>query len=166
MHNEAFPTRKMRAALRAKLPPRAFLKIDRAEALFITNAPMFSADIPEAAGFYAYRRGRNLCYTPDESWLIRLERRNELPPDELCATLFRFRGEKIGKDALKLYVHALKLAENADTLSAAEAEAFEGKIRRHTALALRLGGGGGLYGLAVLNAQLKKHINRQKEDTN
>lgn len=163
MWNEFFPTRKMRAELRAKLPPRAFLQLDRGDALFITNAPLFSQDVPEAAGFSVQRRGRNLCYTPDESWLIRLERRARAPMDELSATLARFRGKPIEKDMPALYARALKIAEGDIRSKARDVEAFERDLRRRSALALREGGGGGLYALSIVNARLKAAAQAAKE---
>lgn len=163
MWNEFFPTRKMRAAIRAKLPPKAFLLIDRGNALFVSNAPIFSPEMPVAAGFKVYRSGRNICFLPDESWLIRLERRTAEPPDELSRTLMRFRGETIGNEALEMYAQALKLAEGDTKSKSREIEAFETALRKKAAVALRNGGGGGLYGLAVANAFLKTMILSPKE---
>ena len=163
MWNEFFPTRKMRTAIRMKLPPKAFLLIDRGDALFVSNAPIFTPEIPSVAGFIVYRSGRNIAFLPDESWLIRLERRTAEAPDELSRTLMRFRGEKIENDALKMYAQALKLAEGDTASKAKDIEAFENSIRKSAALALRSGGGGGLYGLAVANAYLKTMINTPKE---
>lgn len=163
MWNEFFPTRKMRAAIRAKLPPKAFLLIDRGDALFVSNAPIFSAETPAVPGFSVYRSGRNLCFLPDESWLQRLERRTAAPPDELSRTLLRFRGEKIENGALKLYVQALKLAEGDTKARAKDIETLERSLRKSAALALRSGGGGGLYGVAIALSQLKTMIQPPKE---
>ena len=165
MWNEFFPTRKMRTTIRAKLPPKAFLLIDRGDDLFVSNAPIFTAEMPVIAGFHVVRSGRNIAFLPDESWLMRLERRTSEPPDELSRTLLRFRGEKIEIEALKLYAQALKIAEGDTKAKAREIEAFEDIIRRKAALALRCGGGGGLYGLAIASAYLKTMINTPKEDT-
>ena len=164
MWNEFFPTRKMRAAIRAKLPPKAFLLIDRGDNLFISNAPIFDAEMPVVPGFHIFRSGRNIAFLPDESWLVRLERRTSEPPDELSRTLLRFRGEEIQNENLKLYAQALKLAEGDTKAKAKDIEAFENAIRKKAAVALRNGGGGGLYGLAVANAYLKTMIQIPKED--
>ena len=163
MWNEFFPTRKMRASIRMHLPPKAFLLIDRGEALFVSNAPIFSPDRPAIPGFSIYRSGRNICFLPDDSWILRLERRTAEPPDELSRTLMRFRGEKIENDALKLYAQALKISEGDTKAKAREIEAFETAIRKKAAIALRSGGGGGLYGLAVALAQLKTMIHTPKD---
>ena len=164
MWNEFFPTRKMRTAIRAKLPPKAFLLIDRGENLFVSNAPVFSPEMPVIPGFHVLRSGRNIAFLPDESWLMRLERRTAEPPDELCRTFFRFRDKSIEDDALKLYAQALKLAEGYTKAKSREIEAFETALRKKAAVAMRNGGGGGLYGLAVANAQLKTMICTPKED--
>jgi len=163
MWNEFFPTRKMRAAIRAKLPPKAFLLIDRGENLFVSNAPIFDPEMPVVPGFSILRSGRNITFLPDESWLIRLERRTPEPPDELSRTLLRFRGEKIDSDALKLYAQVLKLAEGDTKAKVKDIEAFETALRKKAALALRTGGGGGLYGLAAALAQIKTMIQPPKE---
>lgn len=163
MWNEFFPTRKMRALIRAKLPTKAFLLIDRGDALFVSNAPIFTPELPVVSGFSVYRSGRNIAFLPDESWMIRLERRMSEPPDELSRTLMRFRGEKIENDALKLYAQALKIAEGDTKAKTREIEALERNIRQRAALALRNGGGGGLYGVAVALAQLKTMIHPLKE---
>jgi len=164
MWNEFFPTRKMRSSIRAKLPPKAFLLIDRGDNLFVSNAPLFDAEIPVIAGFHVVRSGRNIAFLPDESWILRLERRSCEPPDELSRTMARFRSEKIENDTLKLYAQALKLAEGDTKSKAREIEAFEISIRKKAAVALRSGGGGGLYGLAIANACLKTMIHAPKED--
>lgn len=153
----------MRTAIRAKLPPKAFLLIDRGENLFVSNAPIFTSEMPVIAGFHVVRSGRNIAFLPDESWLMRLERRTPEPPDELSRTLLRFRGEKIENDALILYAQALKLAEGEPKSKSREIEAFEALIRKSAAVALRCGGGGGLYGLAVAASYLKTMIQSPKE---
>ena len=163
MWNEFFPTRKMRANIRAKLPPKAFLLIDRGENLFVSNAPIFTAEMPVIAGFHVIRSGRNIAFLPDESWLMRLERRSNDPPDELSRTMARFRGKKIENENLKLYAQALKIAEGDTKTKAKEIEALETAIRKKAAVALRSGGGGGLYGLAVALANIKSMIHTPKE---
>ena len=57
MWTDAGPLRQMRAAARAALPPRAFLRRDRGKALFVTNAPAFNPALREIPGFTAERRG-------------------------------------------------------------------------------------------------------------
>lgn len=158
MWTEAGPLRAMRAAARAALPPRAFLKRDRGSALFITNAPVFDPALSTVPGFRAERQGALLRLTPDESWIQRLERRRTDPPDHLSLSLMRFRGRDVPPENLMLFVQGAKLADAGSAATPAEAAAYSRALRQRAAAALRLGSGGGLYAAAILNAMIEKNI--------
>ena len=141
---------RLRALLREALPPMAFVRRDRGEGLFITNAPAFDPDLRAIPGFRTERQGSLLRILPDGDFIARFEEEHALPPDALCRSLLRFRGEAISRDGLLLFARGLKLL---DAGSAAEAEIteYERSVRMRAALALRGGcGAGALYGSAIL----------------
>ena len=152
MWTDAGPLRQMRARARAALPPRAFLRRDRGDALFVTNAPAFDPALREVPGFIAERRGGLLFLLPDASWLRRWERRFPEPPDDLCAKLERFRGEAIDRENLLLFARGAKLLDGGAVSE--DVAAYDRAVRQRAALALRGGRGGGLYAAALLNHQL------------
>lgn len=163
MWTEGGPLRQMRAALRAQLPTRAFLKRDRGDALFITNAPAFDPALRELPGFIAERRGALMAVLPDAGWVARLERRCPEPPDELSASLLRFRGQAPDRENLVLFARGAKLLDAPGAASAAEIGAFDRALRQRAALALRGGCGGALYAASVLNARIRQRYAESKE---
>lgn len=142
----------MRSLLRKQLPDRAFLKRDRGEALFVTNAPVFDPEIREIPGFILTRNGNLLHILPDASWLARAEQ--AAPPDHLSASLLRFREEPVSRESLLLFARGCKLLEE-ENLPAAEIEAYDRSLRQRAAMALRGEPGGGIYACAILNHQLQ-----------
>ena len=152
MWTDAGPLRQMRAQARAALPPRACLRRDRGDALFVTNAPAFDPALREVPGFIAERCGGLLFLLPDASWLRRWERRFPEPPDDLCAGLARFRGEAPDRGNLLLFAQGVKLLDGGAT--ADELAAYDRSLRQRAALALRGGCGGGLYAAAIINHEL------------
>ena len=149
--------RALREAAAAPLPPGAFLRRDRGDALFVTDAPRLrpQADWPRVftgAGFLCARRGELICLMPDAGWLRRLESAFPEPPDQLCATLRRFAGRSPDGASLGLF------ALGARALDGGEGGArFDRALRRRAAECLRLGRdavdapGGGLYACALLD---------------
>ena len=152
MWTECGPLRQMRAAARAALPPRAFLRRDRGEALFVTNAPALDPAPGEIPGFTAERRGALLHLLPDASWVARWERRFPEPPDDLCAGLARFRGAAPDHENLLLFARGAKLLDAG--AGSEEIIAYDRAVRQRAALALRGGCGGGLYAAAAICFQL------------
>ena len=152
MWTDAGPLRQMRAAARAALPPHAFLRRDRGEALFVTNAPAFDPALREIPGFTAGRRGTLLYLLPDASWIARWERRAPEPPDDLCAKLQRFRGASPDRENLLLFTRGLKLLDGGATPE--DIAAYGRTLRQRAAVALRGGCGGGLYAMALIAFQL------------
>ena len=154
MWTESGPLRSLRASARAMLPPRAFLRRDRGDALFVTNAPAFDPALRELPGFTAERRGGLLFLLPDAAQLTRFERRHPEPPDGLCAGLARFRGTAPDRENLTLFARGAKLLDvgaNPENIIA-----YDRAVRQRAALALRGGCGGGLYAAAILNHQLNE----------
>ena len=156
MWTDGDPIREMRARLRALLPPRAFLKRDRGDALFISNAPAVDPSFSGAPGFCCARRGALMTFLPDASWLVRLEARRRCPPDDLCAGLVRFRGAPVSHETILLFTRGTKLMELTDAPEA-ELAAYDRAVRQAAAAALRGGmDGGGLYALALIDYKLRQ----------
>ena len=109
-------SRTLREAARAALPEGAFLRRDRGEALFVTDAPRVApgANWPSVlarAGFLAAERGGLLCLTPGSAWLTRLEDACPAPPDALCRGLFRFAGREIEAESLALFAAGARVLD-------------------------------------------------------
>ena len=144
----------MRAQMRAALPPGAFLRRDRGEALFISNAPALEGCPASVPGFLVERQAGLMRILPDAGWIGRLESQHPAPPDFLCASLLRFRGAAIDEPNLRLFALGAKLVDAGPAASGAQIAAYDRCLRQRAALALRGGCGGGLYACALLNLEI------------
>jgi hypothetical protein len=153
----------LRAAASGALPAGAFLRRDRGDALFVTNAPRIEAradwSIPLAgAGFLCAGGDGLLQLWPDGSWLIRLEAACPDPPDDLCRSLLRFRGRSPDDESLRLFALGLRCLDGGEG-----AARFDRLLRRRAAACLRINAmnpdghprGGGLYACALLDHELE-----------
>jgi hypothetical protein len=160
MHSLA---RTLRTAAAAALPEGAFLRRDRGDALFVTDAPRFSAETDWAArlfeaGFFCTDNGGLLRLWPAEIWLTRLEAACPDPPDALSQALLRFRGHSADGESLKLFALGLRCLDGGDG-----AIRFGRQLRQRAAACLRLNAmnpsepnrGGGLYACALLDHELE-----------
>ena len=151
--------RALRTAATAALPAGAFLRRDRGDALFITNAPRLEPltdwSIPLAgAGFHCTGTDGLLRLWPAEDWLTRLEDASPDPPDDLCRTLFRFRSLPPDGESLKLFARGLRCLDGGEG-----AAGFDRRLRQRAAVCLRMNAlnpddpprGGGLYACALLD---------------
>lgn len=155
MRTEASLTQAMREAILPYLPLKAFLKRDRGEGLFVTNAPVFNPELREIPGFIAQRQGQLLRILPDCAWMQRFEEARMEPPDFFCGSLLRFRGMRPDRDNLRIFVQGAKLLDDGYIPSPAEITAFDRALRQRCAEALRGGAcGGGLYACALMLAQI------------
>ena len=150
----------LRAALRraatAALPRGAFLRRDRGDALFVTDAPrrMPGADwqaLFAPHGFDARPEGTLLRLTPGPAWIDAVEAAFPDPPDALSASLSRFRGLPPDPESLALFAMLTR------ALDAGESAAKPDRpLRQRAATVLRLNArgdppqGGGLYACAVV----------------
>jgi hypothetical protein len=147
---------KMRENLRAALPERAFIRRDRGEYLFISNAPVFDAEIETLPGFLVFPAGKLIAILPDSGAVSRIEAHFEAM-DDLSASLQRFRGTEADPANIRLFSAGLKLLDTGESVPENEVRAFERNLRQRSALALRGGcSGGGLYACAILNHQIHK----------
>lgn len=138
----------MRGELTAALPERAFLRRDRANALFVTNAPAFAdADALTQrltrAGWRVQNRGRLLAVSPGADMLCAFERARPAPPDFLSRSLARLRDRPVCDEALDGFAEGLRRAEHGG------AEDYARRVRQLAALCLRRGCGGA-YACATL----------------
>ena len=151
----------LRAAARAALPEGAFLRRDRGEGLFVTDAPRHKAGgdwraALSEAGFILAEAGGLTRLSPAPAWLVRLEARYPQPPDTFCAALARFAGEPPEPESLALFALGARTLDGED-----DHGRFERQLRQRAAACLRLNRtqstrlGGGLYACALL-AHLKK----------
>ena len=133
----------------AYLPEDAFLRRDRGDGLYVTNAP--------AKGWHGEIPG----FSVDVSGGI--ARINALPetiekcgymPDGLAAELERFKGTS--PESVRIFCECIKCAEAPD---AAKWEKCDRMLRQAAAKALRDGGGEGLYYCALALAEAGRRLN-------
>ena len=144
----------LRQTARSALHEGAFLRRDRENATFVTDAPRFDPDAAAAlsrAGFVAEARGNLLALTPDAVWLRRLEAAFPDPPDFLCETLLRFRGRAPDGAALRLFARGARLLDGEK-----DDGSYDKALRRQAAEALRKGSGGGLYACGLMRYLIKE----------
>lgn len=147
----------LREAARSALPAGAFLRRDRGEALFATDAPRLrpDADWPEAlarTGFACELRDGLALISPGPKWLAALERAWPAAPDDLCRSLARFAGLEPDGESLRLFALGARQLDGEG-----ESARFERRLRQRAAECLRLNAhsnqtrGGGLYACALMN---------------
>ena len=151
----------LRASARAALPPGAFLRRDRGDTLFVTNAPRLRPDVDWAgalarAGFDCASRGGLTVLRPGAAWLQRLEAGHPTPPDTFCAGFARFAGLAPEPESLRLFALGARILDGEP-----DDGRFERDLRRRAAVCLRLSAspsnlrGGGLYACALLDHELE-----------
>jgi len=146
---------RMREMLRAALPEKAFLRRDRGDGLFISNAPAFDRELAAIPGFILEEAGSLIRILPDAAWIQRLEEKIE-PADHLCESLVRFRGVPSDEANIRLFSMGLKLLDMGASVPDNEILAFDRALRQRAALALRGGCGGALYAAAIVNYEIHK----------
>ena len=156
--------RALREAVAARLPEGAFLRRDRGEALFVTDAPRRRPDADwsaalAGAGFACAEEAGLLRISPDAPWLARLEAAYPEPPDPFCASLRRFAGLPPEAESLRLFALGARALDGGE-----DGARFERLLRQRTAVCLRENRihprssprGGGLYACALLTHILKE----------
>lgn len=152
---------RLRAAARAALPKGAFLRRDRGDALFVTDAPRLCPDggwreTLAAAGFLADEAGGLARLSPGPTWLQAMERQTPEPPNPFCASLSRFAGIEPEAESLALFALGVKALERPE-----DSPRFERRLRQRAAECLRMNAtnpihGGGLYACALLTTMTKE----------
>ena len=131
---------RLRDAARQALPEGAFLRRDRGEGLFVTDAPARDpgGDWREKlieAGFLVEVTGGLARLIPGAKWLAALEARFLEPPSPFCETLFRFAGLPPEEESLALFALGVKAREDPEA-----AARFDRRLRQRAAECLRLNG--------------------------
>ena len=144
--------RRLRDAARARLPEGAFLRRDRGDALYVTDAPLRGGKVDWAAAGFICREVEGLArLTPSTVWLDRLEARYPEPPDPLCRSLRRFSGPPDAA-ALALFARAVKQLDGGE-----RDPRYSRDLRQRAAVCLREHiPGGGLYACALANYLIEK----------
>ena len=151
----------MRLAIHSRLPEKAFLRRDRENGLFVSNAPVFDPEIREIPGFHIENTGKLIRIYPEVRWLRRLEDEYAGAADHFSLSLARFKGAEVSDAAMVLFCTGLKLLDAGEGAGEAEIALFDRNLRQLAARALRKDiPGGGLYTLSLLDEMLKKCYNR------
>lgn len=141
----------LRGAVAAAMPEGAFLRRDRGDALYITNAPAKGWNGPPE-GFRAEINGATARLFPTAA----LMEACDLEPDRLAYELRPFRGAS--DEALKLFAACVKCAENPEEAVYMKCDRM---LRQSAAKALREGGGEGLYYCALALAEAGRRLNEK-----
>ena len=142
----------LRALALSQLPPGAFLRRDRGDALYVTNAPARGWTGP-AAGFSVELCGGIAKLTPDAASMQSCD----FLPDRLATELARFTGAS--GEAIRIFTACMKCVEAPDRQSFEKCDRL---LRQAAARALRSGGGDGLFYCALALAEARQRLN---EDT-
>ena len=139
----------LRDMVSAHLPEGAFLRRDRGDGLYVTNAPAkgWQGDIP---GFKVEIIGSiaRMTVLPET-----IEKCGYMP-DGLARELERFKGSS--PDAAKIFCECMKCVEAPDTVQWVKCDRM---LRQAAAKALREGGGEGLYYCALALAEAGRRLN-------
>lgn len=150
----------LRNEIKLCLPPRAFLKTDRGDALFISNAPRFMPDaIPSIDGFDICISNDLARIEPSPARIRTMENEIRTIGDDLALSLKRFRGQAVDRATIRLFNTILKSSDQ-------RFDALERTLRQRSALALRHAAqGGGLLLCACLIYNGKQNSIIQEEKT-
>ena len=145
----------LRIRLGPLLPERAFLRRDRGDALFITNAPALADCTPlltslGTAGFLCETRGNLMRISPGPNFLVALEQALA-PCDFLSQSLERLRGRIPCAEALALFAQGIRLLEHA---APSDTDGYVRRTRQLAAICLRKKLGGA-YACALICHTLK-----------
>ena len=141
----------LRALVAAQLPQDAFLRRDRGNALYVTNAPAkgWSGEID---GFLVEADGAIARITPDYGTMQRCG----YASDRLAQELERFRGAS--PEVLEIFTACMKCAEAPD---GAAYDKCDRALRQAAAVAMRNGGGEGLYYCALALAEARRRLDEK-----
>jgi hypothetical protein len=140
----------LRTRVESALPAGAFLRRDRGDALYVTDAPRlgFAGDVK---GLRAEAAGGLLRFYIKEEILTACD----FLPDCFALSLARLPKTPATGEALVLFTEGLKILEAPD---AAGFVWYDKKVRQAAAVALRTDGGGGLYTCALVLAEIERRM--------
>ena len=142
----------LRAAVASQLPEGAFLRCDRGDALYVTNAPAKGWD-GRLEGFWAHTEGAIAHIYPDKTTVEKCS----FAPDRLAEELSRFRG--VSDYVIPIFCACIKCVELPEE---AVFERCDRMVRQAAARALRAGGGEGLYYCALALAEARRRLDEKK----
>lgn len=157
--NNAFALRLRNAAVNI-LPTGSFLRRDRKDALFITDAvrimPLVNwAERLADAGFRVQEADGLLRLWPDATWLRAIAVDFPDPPDFFTASFYRFDTLAPDEESFQLFALGMRILDgDRDLISI-----YERRLCQCAAVHLRTGGGGGLYACALLSYLIKRSEN-------
>lgn len=137
-----------REYVRGALPQGAFLRRDRGDALYITDAPR-RGWIGPLSGFSVEICGPFAKISPLGGTMARCD----YAPDRLALELSRMKGAS--PEALILFIECLKCAEAPDSGAYGRCDR---RLRQAAARAMRAGGGEGLYYCALALAEAARRL--------
>lgn len=151
----------LRKTARRCIPDRAFLRRDRGGALFVSNAPAYAETSAwlsrlQQEGFHCKSDGALLRIFPSPGLIAALELSHPVPPDHLCETLLRFRGQPPCEEASALFCTGVQLLENADPGRLGD---YFKRTRQLAALCLRKNEGGAYACALIANALQSERSN-------
>ena len=139
-----------------------FLRCDRGEALYVTNAPA-RTETPidwETAGFAVRTEGKLVFLTPDAAWIGRLEEWLAAKTDARLACAIRPADFHETADMdMALLIEGVKLIE-----LRGDVRGYEKKVRQRAAVCLREKSGGGTLGVCALITDYLNEGGNQNED--
>lgn len=138
----------LREYVRGALPQGAFLRRDRGDALYITDAPRLGWNGP-LTGFSVEICGSLARITPLAGAMTRCD----YAPDMLAQELSGMKGAS--QEALELFVECLKCVEAPDRGTYGRCDR---RVRQAAAKALRAGGGEGLYYCALALSEAARRL--------
>ena len=142
--------------------PGAFLRRARGDALFVSDAARKTPDTTALESelskyFYTARVEKNLLHispAPEKVRAFEAFSSPEITP--FLRGFTAFRGRETDEGAAILFSEGIKLC--AESSGAAAISAYEKRVRQRAALALRTGGGGGLFACARMIEYLARRI--------
>ena len=139
-----------------------FLRCDRGEALYVSNAPA-RTEIPidwEKSGFSVRAEEKLVFLTPDAAWAGRLEAWLAAKTDARLACAVRSADfHETADEDMALLVEGVKLME-----LRGEVRGYEKKVRQRAAVCLREKRGGGTLGVCALIADYLNEGGNRDED--
>lgn len=144
--------------------PGAFLRRARGDALFVSDA---IRKTPDAAAieselnryFYTARIEKNLLHiSPAPAKVRAFEDFSSPEITPFLRGFTAFRGRESDEATIMLFSEGIKIC--AESSGAAAIAAYEKRVRQQAALALRTGGGGGLFACAQMIEYLTRRISK------
>lgn len=140
------------------IPDGAFLRRDRENALFITNAPA-KGEIAPLYDFIVEINGPMARIHIKPSSMERISNALDLPDSILSHELTRFK--ETSPEAAQLFSDILKALDNPP---GADFDSLDRRVRRAAAVAMRSGGGDGLYHCAKALSELENIMKNETEE--